>query len=71
MMVVVRYGTFTIPGLDKLGWWYLARDIVTQYRRACSSIAGFGGCVGVFKDVSIVEVYPRHVALDLRRTTGS
>lgn len=44
----VRY--FTIPGLDKLGWWYLARDIVTQYRKACSSVAGFDGDVGVFRE---------------------
>jgi hypothetical protein len=25
----VRY--LAIPGLDKLDWWYLARDAITQY----------------------------------------
>jgi hypothetical protein len=65
MMVVARFGASAIPGLDKLGWWYLARDAVTQYRIACSSVAGFGRCVSVFKDVSIVEVSPRHVAFGL------
>lgn len=44
----VRY--FTIPGLDKLGWWYLARDTVTQYRIACSLVEGFDGGVGVFRE---------------------
>jgi len=70
MMVVARIGTLAIPGLDKLGWWYLARDTVTQHRTACFSVAGFGRCVSVFKDVSIVEVYPLHVALELRLITG-
>jgi hypothetical protein len=70
MMVVARIGTLAIPELDKLGWWYFARDTVTQHRTACSSVAGFGRCVSVFKDVSIVEVYLRHVALELRPTTG-